>query len=417
MIRRRLSVLLASCVGLMALADWLFYGQPAGWTFALFFFAAAMLVALKGGAHLRGISGAAAIAAVLGLLAALVIQPGPLVVVMCALSIAVLAILAREPLPQDAAALTVRLMVFALKMPLQWILDARPLRRILQRRQFGPSGKSLLNWTLPVAGSIFFLGLFAVANPLLSLEFDIWSRRLQSFFAGISLSPSRGIFWALTGLCAWALLRVRTLVARRASVQPRPRAMSVARASMLVRCLALFNLIFLGANRHGYDVSFRRTAAPAGNDIRRVRAPRSVPPRGNRAAGSHVRAVRISLRTRHARNLLRTPARAPVDRAEHLPHVFGRVAAPPLHQRLQPHPAPRGRRDLDAAGRARPRVDRAAHRRRALEPLARQPQSCYYRHRTIRVLLRASLQAPLHGTTPATAASCAESARRWTTGT
>lgn len=245
MIRRRLSVLLASCVGLMALADWLFYGQPAGWTFALFFLAAAMLVTLKGGAHLRGLPGAAAIAAVLGLLAALVIQPGPLVVVMCVLSIAVLAILAREPLPQDAAALTLRLLVFALKSPLQWVLDVRPLRRIFQRRQFGTPGKSILNWTLPIAGSMLFLGLFAVANPLLSLELDIWGQKLQGFFAGISLSPSRAFFWALTGLCTWALLRVRTLVARRAAVPPQPHAMSVARASMLVRCLALFNVIFL----------------------------------------------------------------------------------------------------------------------------------------------------------------------------
>lgn len=245
MIRRRLSVLLASCVGLIALADWLFYGQPAGWTFALFFFAAAMLVALKGGPHLRGISGAGALIAVLGLLAALVIQPGPLAVVMCALSIAVLAIIAREPAPQDAAALALRLTVFALKMPLQWILDVRPLRRILQRRQFGPSGKSLLNWTLPVAGSLFFLALFAVANPLLSLEFDLWAQKLQGLFADISLAPSRGFFWALTGLCAWALLRVRTLVARRSAVQPQSRPMSVGRASMLVRCLALFNVIFL----------------------------------------------------------------------------------------------------------------------------------------------------------------------------
>lgn len=242
---RRWSSLVLACLAMAWLADWLFYDQPPGWTLALFYLAAAAIVALKGGPYLLRPAAVIAVAALSGLLAALALQPGPLVLLMATAALAAFAISIREAPAPDAVAMLWRLLAYALKAPLQAVLDLRPARRLLRRKGATPMNGALRRWTLPLAGSALFLVLFSAANPLISREMDEWGDAIYKLLTASPLNAGRIVFWGFTAMGAWALLRVRTLIARRTQPGPAPAiAMSAGRTSALVRCLALFNTVF-----------------------------------------------------------------------------------------------------------------------------------------------------------------------------
>jgi len=139
--------------------------------------------------------------------------------------------------------------MFAVKSPFRALLDALLLFRVFRRRSHPLSRErlagSLRNWTLPLAGSLFFLGMFRFANPVISQELDSWRKWLESLLVRFHLDPERCFLWGLFGAGAWALLRVRSLVAQKKdSAQALSAVMSVGRAALLLRCLALFNAVF-----------------------------------------------------------------------------------------------------------------------------------------------------------------------------
>src|SRR5687768_26932 len=85
--RRRMLAVSVSCIGLVALADWLFYEHPVGWTAGLYLLVLVGLLLWRGGPGLNQPAGRVLLAASVGLVAALVVHPSTL-----ALTYAVLAV-------------------------------------------------------------------------------------------------------------------------------------------------------------------------------------------------------------------------------------------------------------------------------------------------------------------------------------
>lgn len=111
-------------------------------------------------------------------------------------------------------------------------------------------GRMLPNLFLPLAGTALFLGLFAMANPI-----------IEEFLAQIRINGfdetdiGRLIFWGLVFVAVWSTLRPRRpshMFARLADSEP-SRIPGVTLASVTLS-LALFNLLF--AVQNGMDLIF-----------------------------------------------------------------------------------------------------------------------------------------------------------------
>ncbi len=95
-LRSRTFVALASLLAVV-LFDWLFYGHTIGWTVGLFSGTAAILIALHTPRALRRRDVQCAALALLGLIAALVIQPGLLAILLAAVALATWSLLMKNP--------------------------------------------------------------------------------------------------------------------------------------------------------------------------------------------------------------------------------------------------------------------------------------------------------------------------------
>lgn len=241
---RRLSLLALMVLLLVVLADWLFYEQPVGWSLALFCAAGAIAVIARGGAHLLSAAALVGGLALAGLILALAMQPGPLVFVMSLAALAAFAIIVREGLPGDAVAMAQRLCIFGVKAPLQTLLDLPMLRRILGRRLIQTAAAAIGHWILPLAGSLVFLALFSIANPVLSRGLTQLNSGVTQFLARFNISFGRAVLWVFVAAAAWSILRVRCRIKPSAASHHPQTVISRSRASLLVRCLALFNAIF-----------------------------------------------------------------------------------------------------------------------------------------------------------------------------
>jgi hypothetical protein len=113
----------------------------------------------------------------------------------------------------------------------------------------------LARWWLPLLLTAGFLILFCLANPLIDNAVTRVFKAVEDLIEFIRFPEfARILFWGAIGLAAWALLRTRLRgLPRRV---PRvllvgagaPPAAAVCHAGLIVRCLALFNLLFLVQN-------------------------------------------------------------------------------------------------------------------------------------------------------------------------
>ena len=239
------------CVALAALADWLFWGRPRGWTVG------AYGLVLTGGLLLwewrrpRGAPALLVLAALLVLLLQCVEEPGRLAVGLAVLALFSLAVILREAWTTQAVDWLRRWGVLAgagwrvvIRDGCEWQRAqqadggvVRPVRRVVG------------GWAIPLGLTIVFLVLFAAANPVISQWLsDGWRivRDACRHFAEWSPSGTRLFTWVATGYLVWMLLRVRTGVA---PAPPRPpaemaEAPTFPSATLVVRCLVLFNLLF-----------------------------------------------------------------------------------------------------------------------------------------------------------------------------
>ncbi|MEM6855164.1 MAG: DUF4153 domain-containing protein, partial [Planctomycetota bacterium] len=262
-LRRRGSFLLALVLGLVVLADWLFYGQPIGWTASLFGGALFIATALRGGAFFRGKPGRAVAGATLGLIAALVIHPGVLPVTLGLLGLITLAAIDRGGWTSSVVLWGKRWAVFLSKAAVQLGRDTWLQNRWLRSHHGGQAGLidsgrvtgfgSVRAWVIPVGLSVVFVGLFAVANPVVqrgvSRAWDAVNMRITGLSEWLSLG--RMAMWIVTAVAVWGLLRVRlrtTSSPRTPGLNPDGKAVRqldrVTGTSLVVRCLILFNAVF-----------------------------------------------------------------------------------------------------------------------------------------------------------------------------
>ena len=242
---------------MVILADWLFYDQPTGWTLGLYLSALVAMLLIRPG---RGGAGVAVLVAalLLGLAAAMVLQPGTLSVLLAILGLIVLATVRRIGWSASTWHWLQRVARFPAHVVVQPLRDLELFQRWLGRAPGDVSRRRgcgcLAAWFLPVALSLVFIGLFWLANPILG----VWSTWLTEWLSeqvdrwAQWLHPLRMSFWMLLAAFVWSLMRMRT---RRRRGLPRIPALSIRRRGWLpnwdmtptvVRCLILFNLVFAG---------------------------------------------------------------------------------------------------------------------------------------------------------------------------
>ncbi|MEM7624333.1 MAG: DUF4173 domain-containing protein [Planctomycetota bacterium] len=270
-LRRRGSFLLAVVVGMVWLADWLFYGQTIGWSAGIFSLALLLALTLRGGRYFREKPGRIVAATTLGMVVAMMIHPGPLAVTLGLLGLVTLAVIDRGGWTSSVAEWAWRWARFVGLGLSQAIRDVRTQNRWLRKHPQDTRGvagfatHNLHVWLIPVLLSTMFVGLFAIANPVVQHRL---SDAIENLFArlgdlGSWLVPARMGFWLATAVAVWALLRVR-LKPKAGSEKPRrPRTWRFAweppregevvtgptftpqdATALTVRCLILFNVVF-----------------------------------------------------------------------------------------------------------------------------------------------------------------------------
>jgi hypothetical protein len=249
-------------VGLVGLADWLFYQQPIGFTVGGF--GLAILLALLI-AHPRidrsGGWARLTVALTSGLLTSMVIEPNALAIALAGLGLVTLATLARHPWASPLSVWVWRWGMFgpALIVRLVWDLgrlNAYQRQRIFRRR-YGPDGQaprfyllvSLIRWVAPVALTLVFAGLLISANPLLQrwgVEFSQWMKDALERMPEI-VTFGRVVLWAVVLMVVWTLLRMRVRDRQPVALLTKPAlwlADFLLEPGTLARCLAVFNAIF-----------------------------------------------------------------------------------------------------------------------------------------------------------------------------
>jgi len=124
-------------------------------------------------------------------------------------------------------------------------------RRQRERSTRHPLLITTVRWIIPVLLSLIFIGLFALANPIIA----DWTADLPELFA-----PLRLALWLLVGLAAWGMLRTR--LRRGAKTAARPRVpgdgfQGLERdigSNWIIRSLILFNAVF--AVQTGLDLFY-----------------------------------------------------------------------------------------------------------------------------------------------------------------
>ena len=270
--RRGYWFLIAATTLSVALADWLFYGHPVGWTAGLFTAFVLALLTLRGGAFLRNWRGMLVLLAAGGLVAALVEEPTPLAVLLAILAACMLAVLNRNAWPGGTRLWALRLVEGIGIALVRVVTDNRIALRWIRRRPMSGAGPARLVtvWALPVVLGAVFVALFRAANPIIArLVGDAleWLGDLLSHVLALVDLP-RNVFWACVAAVVYALLRVRQSrrhaalslaaaaeqwdgwsageetadAARVTAYSLAPRAVSA--EGIVVRCLLVFNALF-----------------------------------------------------------------------------------------------------------------------------------------------------------------------------
>ena len=278
--RRGYGLLIGGTLLSVALADFLFYDHVVGWTAGLFAAALLALLVIRGGRFFTHLPGRVLFAAAAGLVVALVEEPGPLPVLMTCLCIAMLAILNRAEWTTSVAAWARRLVHLLTRGLLRLFLDNRVALRWLARQPVSTAGplRGAAAWGLPALLGLAFVGLFTLANPVISRWVGHAAEQIANVgsFLARCVDVPRNAFWVVTAMTVYALLRVRR--GRRVRHAPLPDAAAphvsfdadpfnadpwdaarLARraafeSGVVLRCLVVFNALFLLQN--GLDVVY-----------------------------------------------------------------------------------------------------------------------------------------------------------------
>lgn len=192
---------------LAAVADILFYDHVVGWTVGLFIMLWATAVALKRPG--KAVWGCWCV--VLGVAVSLAIEPDPWNLFMAVLTLVCLAVVARHGMTMHVILWAKRLALCAFVPLLVPLTDMALMNRWKVRHpgsQSRVAGK-LLVWVIPIVLGSVFLGLFSLANPVISNWFEGLRTWLGEQFE--SFAVDRIFLWCVVLLGTWCLLRLRLL--------------------------------------------------------------------------------------------------------------------------------------------------------------------------------------------------------------
>ncbi|RWA63316.1 DUF4173 domain-containing protein [Mesorhizobium sp.] len=241
-----------AAVLLVALADFLFYGQPAGITVFLF---AIVLAAAVIAMHPAALSDGRVWLRPLALFAALlplVENVSPLSVLVAIAVLAVFALSLAGRLRTGLARIAGQLGLFLLAAPFRFARDFlrwRKVARRLGRRRIRLAAIAV--WAMPLTLGAVFLALFGAANPII----EHWLSLIDLYALLERIEVERLIFWLLALAGVWAFLRPRLprFVSRIRQAMP---ATPVARSksttaediifgkAAILRALVVFNALF-----------------------------------------------------------------------------------------------------------------------------------------------------------------------------
>lgn len=196
---------LVICAALLPIADFLFYGQPAGWTLGLF--GLSLLLAVLGCnqtiAHRRVVDIASY--ATLGLTFALMEAPSALAWCMFCFSIIALTLAPKLARAEDARSVVKSVLRYALTGWWRLYRDNLIISHIKKRRQklHGNKRAFVRHWLLPIGLSAVFIMLFSAANPIITGWLDKINWRVIAEY----ISVPRMLFWLMTASGCWALIR------------------------------------------------------------------------------------------------------------------------------------------------------------------------------------------------------------------
>ena len=237
----------ACAVLLVALADHLFYGREPGWTLGAFAIAwvAGLLLAVPA-LRRRWPASALGLAAALGLV--MIDDPNPLAWVLLWTAVASAALLPRHRF-DDAARWGLRLLAYGFAGPFRPLIDAG---RLVRRRLPGGAFGLVSTLALPIAGSLVFGALFAVANPLIGRA--VGAIELPSLWGAIF----HAVFWGVVLAVVWPSLRPWTV--RLDRLPPTTAALPTLSVATLRLSLLAFNALF--AVQNALDVAFLWSGTP-----------------------------------------------------------------------------------------------------------------------------------------------------------
>jgi len=251
-IGRRSATLFALTLGIVVLADWLFYGQVIGWTAGLFVLALMGVLAVRQGGIASAIPGWILAMTLLALAAAMVLEPRGLSVLLVAIALPMWVLTERSGWTDSVRGWFVRALKTTLWTVRQPLHDGRVQRR-WQRRDPTMRGHaiSLRGWIIPVALTAVFVLMFRMANPIFSTWLDEAGTRISIAWEHLNnlTHPARIFLWMTVALMTWMLLRMRPKRGRRYLPKltlptPYPIVDRIITTTLVLRCLVLFNALF-----------------------------------------------------------------------------------------------------------------------------------------------------------------------------
>lgn len=246
---RRIGFTLVSTALAAALADWLFYQNPWGWTLGFYQGILLVLLLMKYPTIIRRAPGL--LVALLGLIGALIIDPGALSILLGILCLMGLATCGRK---EEPGGLLERVWK-GIRLPPRFIgrglKDTVLLLKKSRTKKFD-LWKILRYWTVPLFFTGIFALLFSIANPILGRWGNILSsmglRWVSQFFDHWNIS--RMILWGIVAFLVWGLLRARLKINKRIASTSDVIKTKSAGLSMdsLTLALVLFNVLFAVQN-------------------------------------------------------------------------------------------------------------------------------------------------------------------------
>ncbi|MCF7668260.1 MAG: DUF4173 domain-containing protein [Verrucomicrobia bacterium] len=251
------------CLAAVILADLFFYCQPVGWTLGLYaVLLFGMLLWLDEGARIiKTFHGAVIILGTAGLILSLVYQPGAIGIIMTAVGLITLGLTSRCGWTRDVYDWCDRWFRFVFVGWRQIFIDARSAisHRSEVRRRWGMVVRSLWKSGPVIILAFIFIGLFAVANPVIANWLETCRSKLQKVFNILEfLHFNRVLMWFIVAVLSWALMRYqpigRTLKAPKLNDTVLQVEKSFLNTQKIVWGLVVFNAIF--AIQNALDIGY-----------------------------------------------------------------------------------------------------------------------------------------------------------------